>query len=133
MTVLVTGAAGLIGAAIVWLLLARGERVVALDRTLNSGRLDEHLAADTIVPLQADITDARALDDAVAANGVTRIIHTAAALPPASASSLKPIASETPRPGPLLNSDAVRLAPTSARTEPPMLMLVNRSGSWVRP
>lgn len=84
MSVLVTGAAGLIGATIVRKLLAWGEPVVALDRTLNTGRLDDLLAAEAVTPLQIDITDAAALDDAVAANGVKRIIHTAAALPPAS-------------------------------------------------
>jgi len=84
MTVLVTGAAGLIGTAIVRNLLARGENVVALDRTLNTGRLDDLLTVDAVTAVQADITDTQALDGAVAKNGVSRIIHTAAALPPAS-------------------------------------------------
>ena len=70
MTVLVTGAAGLIGTAIVRNLLARGENVVALDRTLNTGRLDDLLTVDAVTTVQADITDTQALDGAVAKNGV---------------------------------------------------------------
>lgn len=84
MPVLVTGAAGLIGSNIVRVLLARGEAVVALDRTLRTGRLDELIAEEAITAVEADITDATVLDGIVAANGVTHIIHTAAALPPAS-------------------------------------------------
>lgn len=84
MPVLVTGAAGLIGSSIVRVLLARGEAVVALDRTLRTGRLDELIAEDAITAVEADITGTAVLDGIVAANGVTHIIHTAAALPPAS-------------------------------------------------
>ena len=84
MTVLVTGAAGLIGATIVRNLLARGDTVVAFDRTLRTGRLDDLLETKSVSAVKADITDAPALEDAVAKNGVTHIIHTAAALPPAS-------------------------------------------------
>jgi len=84
MAVLVTGAAGLIGSTIVRTLLARGEAVVALDRDLATGRLDEQIADRTITALQADITDAAAVDAAVARNDVSHIIHMAAALPPVS-------------------------------------------------
>ena len=84
MTVLVTGAAGLIGTAIVRNLLGCGKTVVAFDSTLQTGRLNDLLAMEAIRAVQADILDAPALDEAVAANGVTHIIHTAAALPPAS-------------------------------------------------
>jgi nucleoside-diphosphate-sugar epimerase len=82
MTTLVTGAAGLIGARIVRCLLERGEEAVAIDRTLDTGRLDDLTAAKKIVALQADITDFDAVCGAVTDHGVDRIIHTAALLPP---------------------------------------------------
>jgi nucleoside-diphosphate-sugar epimerase len=84
MTVMVTGAAGLIGSNIVRTLLARDDTVIALDRDLATGRLDEPIADGTITALQADISDAAAVDAAVAENGVSHIIHTAAVLPPVS-------------------------------------------------
>lgn len=82
MATLVTGAAGLIGARIVRLVLDRGERVVALDRTLSTGRLDELTAGGRITALEADVTELDAVCAAVAGHGVDRIIHTAAVLPP---------------------------------------------------
>jgi UDP-glucose 4-epimerase len=84
MSILVTGAAGLIGAQIVRGLLARGETVVALDRTLQTGRLDDLIGESKIAALEADVSDLAALEAAVAGNGVRRIIHTAAILPPTS-------------------------------------------------
>ena len=67
MAVLVTGAAGLIGSIIVRNLLARGEAVIALDRDLATGRLDEPIADRTITAVQIDITDAAAVGAAVGA------------------------------------------------------------------
>ena len=82
MTTLVTGAAGLIGARIVRKLLERGEAVVALDRSLATGRLDDLRHDGTIVAVENDVTDLAAVEAVVAGNTVDRIIHTAAVLPP---------------------------------------------------
>jgi nucleoside-diphosphate-sugar epimerase len=84
MSILVTGAAGLIGAQIVRALLDRGESVVGLDRILRTGRLDDLVSNDKVIVLEADVTDLDALDSIIRENGVDRIIHTAAILPPTS-------------------------------------------------
>ena len=82
MSILVTGAAGLIGSNIVRQLLDRGENVVGFDRTLETGRLDDLISDGDITAVEGDITDAAAVDAVIADNGVDRIIHTAAVLPP---------------------------------------------------
>jgi UDP-glucose 4-epimerase len=82
MSILVTGAAGLIGSNIVRQLLDRGDAVVGLDRNLRTGRLDDLMSERRITALEVDITDVAAVTAAVAENGVDRIIHTAAVLPP---------------------------------------------------
>ena len=82
MTTLVTGAAGLIGSRIVRRLLDRGEDAVAMDRTLDTGRLDDLVTARKIAAIEADVTDFDAVCAAVADHRVDRIVHTAAVLAP---------------------------------------------------
>jgi nucleoside-diphosphate-sugar epimerase len=84
MSILVTGAAGLIGSQIVRTLLDRGEIVVALDRILLTGRLDDLMSDGNITTLEEDVTDLDALEAIILENNVERIIHTAAILPPTS-------------------------------------------------
>jgi len=84
MTVLVTGAAGLIAARIVHKLVDQGEQVVALDRVSSQARLEDLQAQGQVQTVEADVTDLSAIETAIADNQVDRIIHTAAILPPAS-------------------------------------------------
>lgn len=84
MSVLVTGAAGLIGSQIVRTLLGRGENVIALDRMLSTGRLDDLMNDEKIVVLEEDVTNLEPLETIIRANDVKQIIHTAAILPPTS-------------------------------------------------
>jgi len=84
MSVLVTGAAGLIGSQIVRTLLDRGESVVVLDRMLQTGRLDDLMSNGKIAAQEADVTDLNSLESIIRGNGIERIIHTAAILPPTS-------------------------------------------------
>lgn len=75
---LVTGAAGFVGQAIVRRLLADGERVRALTlpRDPRLPELRALGAADRLEVVEADLTDASAIDPH--ASGVTRVFHTAA-------------------------------------------------------
>jgi nucleoside-diphosphate-sugar epimerase len=73
MTVLVTGATGLLGSHITELLLARGDRPRLLIRPGENAEAFTRAGADVRM---GDITDARALDAAV--RGVDRILHCAA-------------------------------------------------------
>lgn len=75
-TMLVTGGAGFIGSHIVEALVGRGDRVRVLDN-LSTGRM-QHLDAvrDRIEFIAGDITDAAAVDQAVA--GVDCVFHQAA-------------------------------------------------------
>ncbi len=80
MTVLVTGVAGFIGAAVAAALLARGEAVVGVD-DLN-GYYDPQLKRDRLARLAGDFAfiaqdfgDAAALDAALAGHGFDRIVH----------------------------------------------------------
>jgi UDP-glucuronate 4-epimerase len=87
-SVLVTGAAGFIGAAVVQRLLARGERLVGLDNlnayydpTLKRARLDRLEAAAQPGQFrfaELDVADAGALAALVAAEATDRVIHLAA-------------------------------------------------------
>ena len=54
MTTLVTGAAGLIASRVVRNLLSRGETTVALDRAVNSGRLDDLIDSGSLKAEEAD-------------------------------------------------------------------------------
>ncbi|CAJ1497906.1 NAD-dependent epimerase/dehydratase family protein [[Mycobacterium] burgundiense] len=82
MTVLVTGAFGLVGSATVKQLAADGRRVVASDLDLAANRE----AAATLPPgvevRYADLTDAGAVDNLVTAVAPAAIIHLAAIIPP---------------------------------------------------
>src|SRR5690606_7072252 len=75
-TILVTGGAGFVGSHIVDALLARGDRVRVFDN-LSTGR-EENLASvrSQIEFIQADLTNADAVDAAV--QGVDTIFHQAA-------------------------------------------------------
>ena len=87
-SVLVTGAAGFIGAAVVQRLLARGERVVGLDNlnayydpTLKQRRLERLESAaqpEQFRFAELDVADAGALSALVAAEATDRMIHLAA-------------------------------------------------------
>ncbi len=73
MTVLVTGATGLLGGHVVDLLVARGERVRALVRPGDNAQRLIELGVDA---LTGDLSDRRALDRAT--RGVERVLHCAA-------------------------------------------------------
>ncbi|MEI6110660.1 MAG: NAD-dependent epimerase [Cyanobium sp. ELA712] len=87
-SVLVTGAAGFIGAAVVHRLLARGERVVGLDNlntyydpTLKRARLERLEAAAQPGQFrfaEQDVADAGTLATLVATEATDRVIHLAA-------------------------------------------------------
>ena len=87
-SVLVTGAAGFIGAAVAERLLARGERVIGLDNlnpyydpTLKRARLERLEAAAASGQFrfaELDVADAGALSALVAAEATDRVIHLAA-------------------------------------------------------
>ncbi len=78
--ILVTGAHGCIGAWVVHELVRGGRDVVAFDLSADPRRLRLLLGdeADAVPHVQGDIADPAALDGAVAAHGVRRIIHLAA-------------------------------------------------------
>ncbi|OUX29771.1 MAG: hypothetical protein CBE16_04335, partial [Rhodospirillaceae bacterium TMED256] len=60
----------------------RGESVVVLDRMLQTGRLDDLMSNGKITAQEADVTDLNSLESIIRGNGIERIIHTAAILPP---------------------------------------------------
>ena len=78
MAVMVTGGTGFIGSRIVRNLLARGETVVSFD--IKSGPSVAN--SDNLVEYQGDLMHMPHLMEAVEMNSITRIIHTAALLPP---------------------------------------------------
>ena len=84
MTVLVTGAAGFIGAALAERLCARGERVIGLDSfnsyyppQLKRDRIArvEEAAGDGFVSIEADFADHAALERCLAGHDFDRIVH----------------------------------------------------------
>ena len=86
MVILVTGAAGFIGSHVSRRLIARGERVVGIDNlndynpvALKRDRLAAIAATDGAAGLfrfaEVDFSDHRALDEAVAGEGIDRIVH----------------------------------------------------------
>jgi UDP-glucose 4-epimerase len=79
MEALVTGGAGFIGSHLVDALLERGDRVVVID-DLSTGRREnlEGAVAKGAVLLEADITDAAAVTDALETHGPEVVFHLAA-------------------------------------------------------
>jgi nucleoside-diphosphate-sugar epimerase len=72
--ILITGAGGLIGAALTRALAARGNHVIAFDR-VPSTAVD---AAGRVTPIVGDVTDAGSVFAAFAAHRPDAVIHTAA-------------------------------------------------------
>lgn len=83
-TVLVTGAFGLVGAALVRELAAQGRRVVAtdLDMPANRKRAGVLAEAGDVTVRWADLTDAAQVDALVEAVDPAAIVHLAAVIPP---------------------------------------------------
>ncbi len=87
-TVLVTGGAGFIGSHLAERLLARGDRVVLLDcfdsfydpavKRRNAAAVLRGAPEGRCVLVEADIRDARALDDLLARHPVDAVVHLAA-------------------------------------------------------
>jgi UDP-glucuronate 4-epimerase len=85
MRILVTGAAGFIGAALIERLLARGERVLGVDNhndyydpALKQARLDRFSAHPAYAHARIDIADGEALRSAFAGFAPERVVHLAA-------------------------------------------------------
>ena len=85
MTILVTGAAGFIGAAVVERLLGRGERVIGVDNFndyydpgLKEARWRRTAGDPNDTPVRLDLAAAEALAALVREGGVTRVVHLAA-------------------------------------------------------
>ena len=82
MTIMVTGGTGFIGARIIRKLLDRGQEVVSFDLAPPRPGLDSAMNA---VPFyRGDVTEMAQVMEAVNTHKVSRIIHLAALLPPAS-------------------------------------------------
>src|SRR5581483_1317623 len=77
MTVLVTGAAGMIGSQIIQLLTARNVRVVAFDQL---GRPANAPGGERCVWITGDVRDQHSLHRAMVSEGVARVIHAASIL-----------------------------------------------------
>lgn len=83
--VIVTGAAGFIGSSVAGLLLEQGRRVIGIDHLDRDGdmrlhrwRLDRLVASDGFTFVEADITDAHALNARTAGIEATAIVNLAA-------------------------------------------------------
>lgn len=81
-TVLVTGAFGLVGSAMVKRLAADGRRVIATGRTSPASRKAAHKLPAGVDVRWADLTDSVAIDRLVSEVAPTVIIHLAAVIPP---------------------------------------------------
>src|SRR5271154_5548091 len=82
-TVLVTGAFGLVGSAMVKHLVADGRRVIATGRTSPANRKAAQKLPAGVDVRWADLTDSVAIDRLVSEVAPTVIIHLAAVIPPA--------------------------------------------------
>ena len=82
MTVLVTGAFGLVGSATVKQLAADGRDVVATDLGIEANRKKAAKLPSGVQARYADLTDPAAVDALVTAVAPTAIIHLAAVIPP---------------------------------------------------
>ena len=80
MSVLVTGGTGFIGNRIIRKLIARGEDVVCFDLAPPRANLESYLDRNKVY--RGDITQLPHLLEAINTNGVHKIIHMAALLPP---------------------------------------------------
>jgi UDP-glucuronate 4-epimerase len=85
MKVLVTGAAGFIGAAVALRLLARGDDVIGVDSVndyydvgLKSARLDRLKPFEKFLFLRKDISDRSFMANLFAERGIERVVHLAA-------------------------------------------------------
>lgn len=85
MKVLVTGAAGFIGSALILRLLERGDTVIGIDNhndyydpAIKEARLARHAHHTNYTHLRIDLADRRAIDDCFAANKPNRVVNLAA-------------------------------------------------------
>jgi UDP-glucuronate 4-epimerase len=85
MKILVTGAAGFIGSALVLRLLARGDTVIGIDNhnayydpALKEARLARHVAHPNYTHLRIDLADRAAMDQAFATHKPQRVVNLAA-------------------------------------------------------
>jgi UDP-glucuronate 4-epimerase len=94
MKVLVTGAAGFVGLALLERLLADGRTVIAFDRRPLPATLLPRFNAlhGTLTPVQGDVMDAAAVAAALQAHKVTHVIHAAAITSAASREAADPAA-----------------------------------------
>ncbi|MGB5795666.1 MAG: NAD(P)-dependent oxidoreductase [Mycolicibacter algericus] len=81
-TVLVTGAFGLVGSAVVRRLAADGRGVVATDLDIAANREAAAKLPTSVAVRYADLTDPAAVDDLVGAVRPAAIVHLAAVIPP---------------------------------------------------
>lgn len=82
MTVLVTGAFGLVGSATVRQLAADGRKVVASDLDIPANREAAAKLPSGVEVRYADLTDAAAVDNLVSSVAPEAVIHLAAVIPP---------------------------------------------------
>jgi D-erythronate 2-dehydrogenase len=82
MTVLVTGAFGLVGSATVKQLAAAGQHVVATDLDIEANRKKAEKLPPNVTARYADLTDPAAVDALVAEVAPAAIVHLAAVIPP---------------------------------------------------
>ncbi len=82
MTILITGAAGVIGSSLAQHLLARGEQVIGIDNLndyysvdLKQARLGQLEASDKFTFIKLDFTDFDALTAALRGKGIRRVAH----------------------------------------------------------
>ena len=85
MTVLITGAAGFIGSALVIRLLERGERVIGIDNhndyydpAIKEARLGRHAAHPNYIHLRIDLADKKAIEDAFMNYHPRKVVNLAA-------------------------------------------------------